>query len=48
MPGLALLLMEVLLLFKQCLGIINLGAVGLAAKVVVIMVGFNLKFVKIV
>jgi len=36
------------LLFKQCLGIINLGAVEQEIMVVVMMAGFSLKFVKII
>jgi hypothetical protein len=48
MLGLEFSQMVLLLLFKQCLGIINLGVVELATMVVVMMAGFSLKFVKII
>jgi len=48
MLGLVSLLMGQLLLFKQCLGIINLGVVEQEIMVVVMMAGFSLKFVKII
>ena len=45
-PGSANWLMKVLLQFKLCLGIINLGAVLLEVKAAVTMDGFSLKSVK--
>jgi hypothetical protein len=48
MPGLENLQMVQLQLFKQCLGNIDLGVVDLEMLAHVMMVGFSLRYVRII